>query len=761
MTLTRLVCAAIAITAAGSVSTAQAQIPNVLTANYDNARTSENLNETILTTSAVSSGKFGKLFSLPVDGQIYAQPLYLSGVVLADQSTHNVVYVATAHNSVYAFDADTPGPPLWTVNLGPSVPSSSYQSDTGPYTDIAPEIGIIGTPVIDPSTGTLYVVAATLENGSYIYRLHALDTVAGGERFGAPVVISAATKGTGVSSVNGVVPFVPSQHLQRPGLLLLNGVVYVAFGSHGDYGDYHGWIYAYNAAAVGTLVASFNATPNGAGGAFWQSGRGLAADDQGNVFAVSSNGDTDGVTNFSDTVMRLNAGSLAVMDWFAPFNVQYLDDNDEDLGACGAMLIPGSNLVVAGGKEGNIYLMSTQSLGGLSAGNSQILQTLEAADFGIYNIALWNRSDGPLLYVHGQSAPVTSYRLSNNNFSAASQSSMSYGLWFQGMTVSANGSTPGSGILWMTTGDSYPLPATGTLHAFVADNLSTELWNSSNNSVDDLGMFNKFTNPTVVNGKVYAPSGSYQLVVYGMIGQAPSANAPVLTGVVNAASYAAGTLAPGEIVTIFGQNLGPRNITFGAFDVNGNLNGDLTGSEIMFNGIAAPLVYTSAGQVAAVVPFEVQGSTAITVQAGYNGQLSQAQSFPLAATAPGIFSLDSTGRGPGAILNQDYSVNSTANPAAAGSVLMVFATGGGQTNPTDSTGSIAPNSAQPLAANVTATVGGQAAAVVYAGNAPGELSGVMQVNIQLPANPPQAGSLPIVLTVNGVTSQQTVTVAVQ
>jgi uncharacterized protein (TIGR03437 family) len=746
------------LTCAAGLASAQ----NVLTANYDNARTSANLNETILTPSALKGASFGKLFALPVDGQIYAQPLYLGGVVMPGPATHNVVYVATAHNSVYAFDADVPGPPLWTVNLGPSVPSNVYQSDEGVFTDILPEIGITGTPVIDPSTGTLYVVAATYENGNFFYRLHALDTATGVERFGAPVEINAKVQGTGDSSVNGMVPFVAGQHLQRPGLLLVNGVVYVAFGSHGDYAPYHGWIYGFTASNVQQQAALFNATPNGTGGAFWQSGRGLAADNQGNIFAVSSNGDTDETSNFSDNVLRLNASNLAVMDWFAPFNVQYLNDNDEDLGACGAMLIPGTNLLVAGGKQGYMYLMSTQNMGGMTPGNGQILQSFNAVDSGgVFNIALWNRSDGPLLYVHGINAPVVSYRLKNNSFSRGSQGLVQYDVPFQGMTISANGSHAGSGILWMTTADSWPLPAAGTLHAYIADNLSTELWNSSTSSADSLGVFNKFTNPTVANGKVYAPSGSNQLVVYGLTSKVSTSNAPVITGVVNAASYAAGALAPGELVAIFGQNLGPKALAYGAFDANGNLNADLAGSEVTFNGVAAPLLYTSANQLAAVVPFEIQGSSTVMVQAGYNGVLSVAQSFPVTAAAPGVFALDASGRGAGVILNQDYSVNSPSNPASAGSVVMVYATGGGQTNPGDFTGAVAPGDPVSLAANATATVGGQPASVTYAGNAPGQVSGVIQVNIQLPASFPQTGSIPLVLTVNGAASQQTITIAVQ
>ena len=231
------------------------QAQSVLTGNYDNARTNANLSETILNPSNVNTGSFGKLFSLPVDGQIYAQPLYQQNVTILSKGAHNViphnvVYVATMHNSVYAFDADTPSTPLWTVNLGPSVPTSNYTSDTGDYTDITPENGILSTPVIDPATGTMYVVAATFESGKYIYSLHALDTGSGAERFNAPAVIAAQVAGIGDSSINASVSFDPSQHLQRPALLLANGVVYVSFGSHGDAVPFHGWLLGYSALNV-------------------------------------------------------------------------------------------------------------------------------------------------------------------------------------------------------------------------------------------------------------------------------------------------------------------------------------------------------------------------------------------------------------------------------------------------------------------------------------------------------------------------------
>jgi uncharacterized protein (TIGR03437 family) len=736
-----------------------AQVSGVLTGGYDAGRTNADVSETALNPATVSPAQFGRLFVLPVDGQIYAQPLYLPNVAVAGQGTHNVVFIATLHNSVYAYDADTAGTPLWTVNLGPSVPSTAYDSASGPYTDLTPEIGILGTPTIDPSTGTLYVVAATIENGVYYYRLHALDTTSGAEKFGAPAVIQGVVKGNGVDSVNGVVSFGALQYLQRPGLLFLNGVVYVAFGSHGDDGAWHGWIMGYSAANVQVQTAVFNATPNSYGGAIWNSGRGLSADSQGNIYAVTSNGDTDEITEFSDNVLRLNPSDLTVSDWFAPSNVQMLDDDDGDLGSSGAVVLPGTNLLLAGGKQGVAYLLDSTALGHMIPNNSQIPQSFSAASIGIFNMAVWNRSTGPVLYLLGGNGPVESFPFGGNQFNTAnsSQSAVWFGTAFNGITISAAGGNPGSGIVWVTTPDSWPLPASGTLYAFNADDLSQELWDSSLDiGRDALGEFSKFANPTVANGKVYAPTGSGALAVYGQI-QASSVSTPVITGIVNGASYANGNLAPGEIVDVFGQNLGPQTLVSGTFDPNGNLSVGIAGTQVTFNGVPAPLLYASGYVVSAIVPFEIAGSNQTAVQVSAGGSNSSLQTFAVAASAPGIFTNDSSGSGQASVLNQDFSLNSATNPAAPGSVIVVYATGGGQTNPAVATG--ATSSAAQSTASVSATIGGQPARVEYAGQAPGEVAGAMQVNLQVPSG--VTGDVPVVLTIGGVPSQATATVAVQ
>ena len=348
------------------------------------------------------------------------------------------------------------------------------------------------------------------------------------------------------------------------------------------------------------------------------------------------------ITDYSDNVLKLNPGDLTVSDWFAPSNVQSLDNDDDDLGASGAVLVPGTNLVLTGGKEGVVYLLNTASLGHISSSDAQIPQSFPAADVGIFNMAIWNRSTGPVLYLHGGNSPLAAYPFAGNQFDTtpSSQSSSGYEVPFDGMTVSANGGTPGSGIVWVTTADSYPLPSTGTLHAFNADDLSSELWNSSINiDRDFLGNFTKFANPTVANGKVYVPTVSNALAVYGALGSTGGGAAtPVITGLVNAASYSNAGVAPGEIVAIFGQNLGPQTLATGSWDANGNLD---SGSPACRSRSTAypprcstPLRFV----MAVIVPFEVAAANQADMQVSYDGTPSVVQTFNVGRSCARAFS---------------------------------------------------------------------------------------------------------------------------
>ena len=319
----------------------------VLTWHNDNSRTGQNLKESILTLTNVNSTQFGKKFTRAVDGRIYAQPLYVPNVNIPGKGTHNVVYVATENDSVYAFDAGgTPTTPLWhRAFTNPTKGITSVPcADTPSCLVMGLIVGITGTPVIDSTSKTLYVVAFTKENGSYFQRLHALDITTGAEKFGGPVVIQASVRGTGAGSMGGTITFDPLIQNQRSALLLANGVVYIGWASFGDLGNYHGWVLGYNASTL-EQVAVFNDTPNGSQGGIWQSGGGLSAAPGGSaVFLQTGNGTFDanqtGAVDYGDSFLRLSTTSgLSVVDYFTPDNQSTLDDMDVDLGS-GAGLIP-------------------------------------------------------------------------------------------------------------------------------------------------------------------------------------------------------------------------------------------------------------------------------------------------------------------------------------------------------------------------------------------------------------------------------------
>ncbi len=379
-----------------SATCAFAQV-NVLTANYDNQRTNANLQETILTPSLVSPATFGKIANLPVDGQIYAQPLYASGIQVAG-ARHNVVFAATMHNSVYAFDADTAGPSaqLWQVNLGPSVPSAMLNN----LQDIVPEIGILSTPVIDLSRQVMYVVSETLDSTQTpSFQLHALSIANGHEVMNGPVTITATAQGNGAASNNGMIVFDPTLQLQRPGVTLTNGKVYLAFGSHADYSNFHGWSLSYDATNLQRQISILNSTPNGWGSSIWQAGRALAVDAQGNLFASTGNGDYDGSSNFGESLLKISATDLSVLDWYTPENYADLTENDWDFGSTGAILVPNTNLVLAGGKSGYLCLMQQDSLGGLQISGAHTAQEVQVNQNGIFNMALWASQSGPIVYL--------------------------------------------------------------------------------------------------------------------------------------------------------------------------------------------------------------------------------------------------------------------------------------------------------------------------------------------------------------------------
>ncbi len=489
----------------------------VLTQHNDLSRSGANPNETILTTSNVNESAFGKLFSLPVDGYTYAQPLYDPGVAISG-GTHNVVYVATAHDSVYAFDADS-GAEYWHVSLGTPVPSTVINTQ-----NILIEVGIISTPVIDPSTGTLYAVAKTYENSVQTFRLHALDITSGAEKFGGPVQISASVSGSGQQSSGGKVPFVASRENQRAAVTLVNGIVYLAFASHEDYSPYHGWLLGYKANSL-QQVQVYNVTPNSGEGAIWMGGQGLVADSSNNLYLITANSTQSSENasgDYGESFLKLvpSGNSLTVADYFKPKNYDSLNANDADLGSTGAFAIPGTSYIAGGSKSGMVYVVNTTNMGKLNTSSDQVVQEFQA-DNGLWGSpAFFNNT----MYIWGVSEPLKAYQFSGGHFNTSPSSQSAYsppgGTTSGSVSVSSNGTTPGTAIVWATspTGDPDHATVGGNLYAYNAANLGALLWSTSQNSSrDSYGNFAKFVAPTIANGKVYVGTDSEQVVVYGLL----------------------------------------------------------------------------------------------------------------------------------------------------------------------------------------------------------------------------------------------------
>ena len=497
----------------------------VLTWHNDNQRTGQNLNETILTPSNVNSKQFGKLFSFPVDGQIYAQPLFVYNVIIPGQGTHNVVYVATENDSVYAFDADgLSSTPLWQVNFLnvangiTAVPCGA----TGACSAIAPTFGITGTPVIDGLSGTLYLVAFTAESGTYIQRLHALDITNGAEKFGGPVVIQASVPGTGGGSVGGVVTFQAIHESQRTALSLSNGVVYMGWGTFA-YAPWHGWLMGYNAQTLQQVIV-FNDTANGKRGGIWSSGSGFASDSDGYIYLLTSDGTFDanvGGVDYGDSFLKLNpAGGISVTDYFTPFNQAYLSLNDLDLGSGGVMILPPQTglprEIIGGGKEGMIFLVDRDNMGKYSTTTNNNLQTVAGTGNGFWGSpAYWNSS----VYYAGTGGTLSRYTLTAGLLSSTpvSQSPMTFSYPGATPSISANGAK--NGIAWLIQTNGAPRgggPA--VLRAFVAANVAHPLYGSGQAGTRDVpGPGTKFSVPTIINGKVYIGTQT-ELDIYGLLG---------------------------------------------------------------------------------------------------------------------------------------------------------------------------------------------------------------------------------------------------
>ena len=506
-------------------------LTGVLTYHNDLARDGSNTAEFALTTSNVTSSTFGKMFSCPADGAIYAQPLWVPNLPIGG-GNHNVVFVATEHDSVFAFDADG-GPgntcvQYWKVSLlnGGTPVNPQDTQETG---DISEEIGITGTPVIDISSKTLYVVSKTREGSTYHQRLHALNLADGSEKFNGPVDITPAitvpgNADTGDSSVGctspaNTVPFCPLRENQRSGLALSNGIVYVAWASHGDIQPYHGWIMGFTASNLSQPPVVFNDTPNGAEGGIWMAGGALAIDTSNNLYVITGNGDWDGSSNFGDSVLKLTSG-LKVGDWFTPSDQDNLQANDFDLGSGGAVTLvnlpqsPVPHILIGGGKQGSnqpgeLFVLNRDNMGKFNAGDNGVVQKFPAGGRLFASGAFWQNS----FYIAGAGARLQAFALNPStsllNSAAASASATTFG--FPGVSPSVSSSGASNGIVWAIDsnhyglGDPNPSAVAGpaVLHAYDATNLAIELWNSSAVSGNAAGNAVKMAVPTVANGKVY------------------------------------------------------------------------------------------------------------------------------------------------------------------------------------------------------------------------------------------------------------------
>jgi hypothetical protein len=545
------------VTKSASNSIGVTDLSGVLTYHNNISRDGTNTHEFALTASSVNTSTFGKLFSCQADGAIYAQPLWVPNLTLSG-SIHNIILVATQHESLYAFDADaSPCRTLWHISLidsahggttgETSVPSAGTGALVGSgYGDISPEVGITGTPVIDPTTNTLYVVSKSVNASTQFFqRIHAIDITSGSERVTPGSIDSTiSVPGTGAGSVSGRVAFDPRNESQRPGLVLSNGVVYVAWASHEDHDPYHGWVIGFSASTLAPVPnAVFNTTPNQVStltysrGGIWMGGGGPAVDASGNLFFITGNGTFDantGGSNYGDSVVKLSTASgLSVADYFTPLDQATLDANDTDFGSGAATILvdqpsgPVTHLLIGGGKQGNLFVLNRDSLGKFSSSTNNVVETVNLGNSIFATCVFWQNN----LYVAGV-GPLKQFAFNPTtgqfNGAPSSQSATSYG--FPGATPSLSSNGTASGILWALDNTFYCTPQSPgcgatVLHAYDASNLATELWNSSQapGNRDLAGHAVKFTVPTVANGKVYVGTRGNdstalgELEVYGLL----------------------------------------------------------------------------------------------------------------------------------------------------------------------------------------------------------------------------------------------------
>lgn len=529
-----------------------AQPISVLTQRYSNKRLGWNNRETILNATNISPANFGLLFKRTVDDQIYAQPLYIQDMFI-NGSIHNVVFVATVNNSVYAFDADDSASmaPLWQVNLNPSGSRAILNTDMtgacgGGYLDFSGHMGIVGTPVIDTTTNTIYLVTRTVTTTSHVYsqHLHALDIATGLDKPGSPVYITATVPGTGAGSNGVTITFNQQKQNQRAALLLHNGVVYICWAAHCDWTPYHGWMLGYDAATL-NQVCVYNDTPDGYDGGIWMSAGGPTVDDSGYVYITTGNGTVgDGGSNPNyyknrgESLLKLKpvGDSMQVVNFFTPANYAYLEANDLDYGVDAPLIIPNSNRTLSGSKEGIMYLVDNNRMGGCTPGNDSVLQVVVANAQTVFDKHLhgspvyyhyYSQTDTECVYVWAESDSLKQFfynrttGLFDFGLTITGNVLLSYGMPGGMLAVSSDSAVVGTGVVWAShprSGNANQQVRPGRLDAYDARDIRRLLWTSDMLiNRDSIGRFSKFNTPVVANGKMYMATFSNRLNVYGLL----------------------------------------------------------------------------------------------------------------------------------------------------------------------------------------------------------------------------------------------------
>ena len=528
-----------------------AQPVSVLTQRYDNRRLSWNPNERKLDTSNVNTTTFGFRFSRPVDDQIYGQPLIVSGLTINNQY-HNIVFVATVNNSVYAFDADndTANTPIWRSNLTPVGARVIQNADMtgacgGNYKDFSGNIGIVGTPVIDTFTHAIYLVSRDITLDSiarFEQYIHALDIYTGQEKPGSPSLITASYPGNGDGNANDTVYFDEQKQNQRPALLLLNREIYVCWASHCDWQNYHGWVIGFDDSTL-TKKHVYNTSADGYEAGIWMSGSGPCVDDNGYIYLVTGNGavgqpgNENYTRNRGESLLKLkpDGDTLAVVDFYTPSNYQYLENNDLDYGSDGTIIIPNTKISVSGTKDGLLYLVNTDHMGRYTPGDDSLVQTLYANAQNIFPRSVhgtpmyysYNNGQTECVYVWAASDSLRQFffdrglgRVDTTRTIVGNNIRLDQGTPGAMLTISSQGQIPGSGVLWAyhtISGDANQSVRPGQIDAYDATNVNRLLWTSQMNPTrDSVGNFAKFNHPVVANGKVYVPTFSNLLMVYGL-----------------------------------------------------------------------------------------------------------------------------------------------------------------------------------------------------------------------------------------------------